>query len=177
MPSNESLDGSENLRTEAMDMLNALRQNHALEHATISLLLTQLEGKIRLVGRAGLTGFYLYGDIPTEVLEDAAREALRRLQEGEEELAVSPMCGTNLVVAGLAAGIASMIAGRGHRGLSKFNRVVMASVIAMLVAQPLGRLAQKHITTTADLGNVSIVRVTKRGDGRRTRHKVEVIHR
>lgn len=175
MPSTELLDGSENLRTEALDMVNAVRQNHALEHATIALLMGRLGGKVQLIGRAGLTGFEIYGDIPTRVLKDVAPEALRRLQKGEEELAISPACGTNLVVAGLAVGVASMIAGRGRSGLGKFISLVEAAIIAMLIAQPLGRLAQKHLTTRADLANVSSVRVTKRGAGKWTRHKVEVI--
>ena len=176
MPSTELFDGSQKLRYEVLDLVNIVRQHHALEHATINILLTRLEGKIRLVGRAGLTGFHLYGNIPTEILEEAAQEALRRLQEGEEELAISPMCGTNLVVAGVTAGVASMIAGRGHKGLSKFNRIVQASIIAMLAAQPLGRLTQKHLTTKPDLDNVSILKVTRKGSGARTRHIVKVSH-
>ncbi|MBT9163914.1 MAG: hypothetical protein DDT24_00835 [Chloroflexi bacterium] len=175
MPSTEFLNGSEKLHTEVLDMVDAIRQNHALEHATITLLMRRLEGKVRLIGRAGLTGFHIYGDVSTRALEEAAREALQRLQAGEEELAVSPMCGTNLVVAGLAVGTASMIAGRGRRGLGKFVCLVEAAMLAMLVAQPLGRLAQKYLTTTADLDNVSIMRVVKKGEGKWARHKVEVI--
>lgn len=156
-------------------MINAIRQNHALEHATIALLVRRLGGKVRLIGRAGLTGFEIYGDIPTMVVEESAQEALRYLQEGEEELAISPACGTNLVVAGLAVGVATMIAGRGHRGLGKFIRLVQAAILGMLVAQPLGRLAQRHLTTRADLANVSTVRVSKRGAGKWSRHRVEVV--
>jgi hypothetical protein len=157
---------------EAVDTVNAIRQNHALEHATIAVLLPKLNGKVRLVGRAGLSSFHLYGDIPTKLLEESTHEALRRLQEGEKSLAVSPMCGTNLAVAGLAAGIASMIAGRGHSGIDKFGRVIQASVLAVLVAQPLGRLAPKHITTRSDLDNVRIAQVIRKGSGKYTRHKV-----
>ncbi len=175
MPSTELFDGSEKLRSEALDMLNAIRQNHALEHATIALLMRRLGGKVRLIGRSGLIGFEIYGDIPTRVLEESAQEALRRLQEGEEELAIAQACGTNLVVAGLAVGTAAMIAGRGRNGLGKFIRLVEAAMLAMLIAQPLGRLAQKHLTTTADLDNVSIVRVVKRGEGKWARHRVEVV--
>jgi hypothetical protein len=175
MPSTELFNGSEKLHTEALDIVNAIRQNHALEHATVAVLMRRLGGKIRLIGRAGLTGFEIYGDIPTMVVEESAQEALRRLQEGEEELAISPACGTNLVVSSLAVGAATMIAGRGHRGLGKFIRLVEAAMLAMLIAQPLGRLVQKHLTTRADLANISTVRVTKRGAGNWARHKVEVV--
>ena len=177
MPTEEIFNGSETIRLQIADSINAVRQNHALEHATITLLLPKLRHGTRLVGRAGLGGFYLKGDIPTELLEETAYEALRRLQEGDEELAVTPMCGTNHVMAGLAAGVASTIAARGHRGLSRFRYAVMASIAAILVAQPLGRLVQKHITTRADLENVSILQVTKTGRGTCTRHKVEVVRR
>lgn len=175
-PSAEFYNGSTQLRMEAMDMVNAVRKNHALEHATINLLLKRVDGRVRLVGRSGLTGFHIYGDVPTQALEESAREALRRLQDGEEGLAVSPMCGTNFVVGGLMAGVASMIAGRGHSGLSKFTRIVEASMIALLLAQPVGRLAQKHLTTTADVANLSILKVVKKGNGKLTRHKVEIVH-
>ena len=174
MSTYESFDSSAKLNNQALEMINAIRQNHALEHATIALLFKRLEGKVRLIGRAGLGSFHIYGDIPTDIIEEAAREALQRLQEGDEELAVSPMCGTNLVVSGILAGLASIIAGRKRRGLSKLSSVIQASIIAMLIAQPLGRLVQKHLTTTADLTNVSIMRVVKSGEGKLTRHKIEI---
>jgi len=164
------------LQQEVMEIIRTVRQNHALEHATITLLLPRLESKTKLVGRAGPNGFHIYGNVPTDLLEETAREALRRLQNGEESLAVSPLCGTNLVVTGLAAAVASMIAGRGHRGFGKFVRVAEASIIAAVIAQPLGRLAQKHLTTTADLDDVEITSVIRLGHGKTIRHKVEVNH-
>ena len=163
------------LQREVMALIQAVRQNHALEHATITLLLPRLEGKPKLVGRAGLNGFHVYGNIPTDILEPTAREALCRLQDGEESLAISPLCGTNLVVTGLAAAVASTIAGRGQRGFGKFIRVAEASIIAVVIAQSLGRLAQKHLTTTPDLDNVEISGVIPMGQGKTTRHKVELI--
>lgn len=175
MPPTEVFNGSEKMGREAMDMVNTIRQNHALEHATISLLMNRLGGKVRLIGRAGLTGFDIFGDIPTCTLEESAQEALLRLQDGEEELAISSACGTNIVVAGLIVGAATMIAGKGRSGLGKFISLVEAAILGMLVAQPLGRLAQKHLTTRSDLANVNSVRVTKSGSGKWSRHRVEVI--
>jgi len=173
MPSNEILDFGE-LGTGAKGIVNAVRQNHALEHATVAVLQMRKEGRVRLAGRAGIDGFYLYGDISTEALEDAAGEALRRLQAGEKGLAVSPFCGTNLVVSGLAAGVASMFAGRGHKGLGKFIRIAEASIFATVAAQPLGRVVQKHLTTKSDLDSIRITQVIKIGEGKATRHKVEI---
>lgn len=171
----EHFDGSLTPGARAVEMVRAIRQNHALEHATIAILMSRLDGKARVIGRAGLNSFSLYGDLPTDAVDRSAREALRRLQGGERDLAVSPMCGTNVVVAGLAAGVASIIAGRGHKGMSKVSRVVQASVLAILIAQPLGYMAQKHITTSSQLDNVSIASIVRRGSGKLTRHKIELV--
>src|SRR3989304_256075 len=91
-------------------VVNAVSRNHALEHATISILLSRHGPNIRVLGRAAPDGFYLYGDTPTETLRELAQEGLSRLQRGESHLAVSPLCGTNLAVAGVLAGFASPFA-------------------------------------------------------------------
>jgi hypothetical protein len=63
-------------------VINSVRRNHALEHATISILLSR-HGPMRIVGRAVSDGFYIYGDVPTERLRKLADEALLRLQRGK----------------------------------------------------------------------------------------------
>src|SRR3989442_6469372 len=108
-------------------IINAVRRNHALEHATISILLNR-HGPMRLVGRAVPDGFYIYGDIPTERLQELADEALARLQRGEADLAVSPLCGTNIAVAGVLAGLGSYVAlGSGPRRARGGSGAVMAA--------------------------------------------------
>ena len=84
-----------------MDTIAIIRQNHALEHATIAVLLERLEVRVKMAGYAGLNGFYIMGNVPTITLEEAAYEGLKRLKAGEKDIAVSPMCGTNLAAAGL----------------------------------------------------------------------------
>jgi len=172
--SSEYYNGSARLRVRAVEVAQALRQNHAMEHATIAILIKRL-GSRRLLGLSTPGGFYLVGDVPTEALEKAAGDALRRLREGEDELAVSLMCGTNLVVTGLFAGMASMVAGKGHRGLDKLSRMAVASMLVAMVAPSLGKLAQEHVTTNSGQDNVTGIRVSKRGNGRLTRHKVEIL--
>ena len=121
----------------------ATRQNHALEHATIAILLQRSGVNTRIAGRASAGGFHLYGNLSTPVVEDAAKEALRRLKNGEAELALSPFCGTNIAVAGILAGVASILAmGSGNRFLN-LPRVILATMVAVLAAQPLGKLVQK----------------------------------
>ena len=47
-------------------MVGTVRRNHALEHATITVLLRQIGHDVRMVGRATRDGYYLYADVPTD---------------------------------------------------------------------------------------------------------------
>ena len=154
-------------------LISTVRRNHALEHATIAVLANKLGHDVRLVGRATRSGFYLYGDMPADRVEESAVEALYRLRRGESHLAVSPMCGTNLAVAGVLAGLASLLA-LGNRGrLERVPNVLLASMLAVLMAQPLGRLAQKHVTTDADLSDTELIGFRQGGRGPGRFHKVD----
>ena len=51
----------------------------------------------------------------------------------------------------------------------------MATSIAVLAAQPLGKLAQRHITTDADQADVTGIHVRQIGAGRFVGHYVEVL--
>lgn len=157
--------------------ITATRQNHALEHATIALLLQKLGLNTRIAGRATHGSFYLYGNFSTDMVTEAAHQALARLKRGEAELALSPFCGTNLVVAGVLAGIASLIAVGGKNRVLNLPRVLIASLGAVIAAQPLGRQVQKRFTTEADLANLQIQRITKHGIGPASYHKVETFVR
>lgn len=153
-------------------VINAVRRNHALEHATISILLSRHGPHTRVLGRAAPDGFYIYGDIPTEALRDFAQEGLARLQRGESHLAVSPLCGTNLAVAGIMAGLASLFAMGGRSRLEGLPGVLMAAVLAVIAAQPLGRLVQKHVTTSPELDGMRIIAVEPMGRRFPRLHKV-----
>jgi len=150
----------------------AVRRNHALEHATIAVILQRLGRDIRMVGRATGDGYYLYADVPTDLVEDCTHEALRRLKSGEGHLAVSSLCGTNIAVAGALAGVASMMAiGSGSR-LEKLPNVILASMLAVLASQPVGRLVQRYLTTSPDLADTEIVGIKAGGRGGAKFHKV-----
>lgn len=154
-------------------ILDSVRRNHALEHATISVLAGRVGREVRLVGRATRTGFYLYGDLSEEQVTDAASEALQRLRRGESQLAISPMCGTNLAVTGVLAGIASLLALGNRSRLERVPSVLLASMLAVIASQPLGRLAQKHLTTHPDLSDTELVSIREGGSGPGRFHKVE----
>lgn len=140
-------------------IIETVRRNHALEHATITLMLAR-NGPMRVIGRAGTDGFYVYANVTTEKLREFANEALDRLQKGEAQLAVSPLCGTNIAVAGILAGSAAFLAaGTRRSSLDGLSKAITAAMVALVAAQPLGRLVQKHYTTSADLDGVRIVSV------------------
>ena len=151
-------------------LIDRIRRNHALEHATIAVMLNR-QGPMRVIGRAVPDGFYIYGNVESDRLREYSEEALRRLQGGEAHLAVSPLCGTNLVVAGLLAGTGSYLAASsGRRSVDRLASATLAALVAVIAAQPLGRLVQKHATTSPQLGGVRIVEVRRMG--RRNVHKV-----
>ena len=144
--------------------IDRVRRNHGLEHATVALMLAH-QGPMRIVGRSDHNGFYIYANIETERLRGYAQEALVRLQRGEEHLAVSPMCGTNIAVAGVLAGFTSYLALRRADGhVDGITKAVLASLVSVIASQPLGRLVQKYATTSAELAGVSITSVDRLSD-------------
>jgi hypothetical protein len=159
------------------DIVAAVRRNHALEHATIAVLLHRIGRDIRMVGRATRDGYYLYADVPTEMLEECTHEALHRLKSGEGYLAVSSLCGTNIAVAGALAGVASMLTvGSGNRA-EKLPNVILASMLAVVASQPVGRMVQRYLTTSPDLADTEIVGIKVGGRGGARFHKVQTVRR
>src|SRR5215203_6941236 len=81
-----------------------LRRNHALEHATITVMMEREPGR-KLSGFSTVEGFFVQGVRSFEEVEGAAREALRRLRSGKKGIAVHRNCGTTIVAANLLAAI------------------------------------------------------------------------
>ncbi|HEX6820057.1 MAG TPA: DUF6391 domain-containing protein [Ktedonobacterales bacterium] len=124
----------------------AVRENHALEHATIVLLSKQYP-EARLSGVSFAPGFFVFGDVPTEAVLPAAQQALGRLRGGEPEMAIHERCGTNLAVAGLLTGLSAMTVSRMRKPYNNFNNVVLATTAAIVLSRPLGLLVQRYLTT------------------------------
>lgn len=150
------------------------RQNHGLEHATIHVL-TQRNPSLRVVGRTTPGGFYLYGNLDTKKVRSAVEEAIQRLQHGEDNLAVHPNCGTNLATTGFLAGLAAFVAllPRTRRRLDKLPFAILSATLAVVAAQPLGRVLQAQVTTSPDAQNLIVKRITRRQQGRITVHFIE----
>jgi hypothetical protein len=139
-----------------------VRQNHALEHATISLL-TLRHPRSVLRGRSTATGFYVYGELDLKDLQECTAEALERLRNGEPEMAIHPRCGTNLAVAGILAGISSVLAGEIPPQRNRYSRAVLASLLSLFAAPTVGSYVQKHFTTQTPAETLTIVDVQRRG--------------
>jgi Domain of unknown function (DUF6391) len=125
---------------------SAVRENHALEHATI-VLLSKLFPETRLAGISFAAGFFIFGDIPTEAISPVAHEALDRLRGNEPDLAIHERCGTNLAMSGLLTSVAALAVTKMRKPFNTFNNIVLASTAALVVARPLGLLAQRYVTT------------------------------
>ncbi len=151
------------------------RRNHALEHATLHVLAASNPGK-PMAGHSNPTGFFILGDVSTEVVTDAATQALRRLKAGERELAIHPGCGTNLATTALLAGTLAWLVLRGSRSvwgrLLRLPFAVALALIGAVLSRPLGPIIQQKITTDADVGGLHVVEVRETVRGRLTAHRV-----
>jgi hypothetical protein len=155
--------------------IQAVRQNHALEHATMHVL-SWHNPYLQLMGRSTASGFMIYGQVDTQELANAAGEALCRLQQGEAHLAVHPRCGTNLAVTSLLAGTAAFGTSLG-RPRSRFDRLpaaLMAATLAALVAQPLAHRVQEDITTSPHVADAYVEAITREERGRFVSHRVTI---
>jgi hypothetical protein len=140
-----------------LPLIARMRRNHALEHATIHVL-SEKRYPTNVVGRSTFNGYYLYGNLSTELVIEAAHEAYDRLMAGEHQLAIHPNCGTNLVTAGSLAGLATfaVLGNSKKRGLNMLPNALLAATAALILAQPIGPRLQAHVTTLADLGDMTI---------------------
>lgn len=161
-------------------LITRIQRNHGLEHATIHIL-SRRNGNLSLVGRSDWNGFTLYGPVDTSEVKHAAQEALRRLRQGEAELAVHPRCGTVVATTGLLTGLAAFVAlslDRSSSGRFRWTSIpgaVLAATLAAVIAQPLGLLLQERFTTTGQPGNLEIKNVSVNPTGNLITHRVETV--
>ena len=94
-----------------------------------------------MAGHSTTAGFRILGDVPTEAVETAVREALMRLKAGEHDLAVHPNCGTNFVTAGIFSGLAGALT---MLGVGQRRRLRDSRRICRRLAGPAAGKAARH---------------------------------
>jgi uncharacterized protein DUF6391 len=134
-----------------------LRRNHALEHATIAVMMEREPGR-KLNGFSTDDGFFVQGVRSLAEVERAAREAIGRLQNGEKGLAIHRNCGTTIVAANLLAAIFFLTAlGIGlYLGWPVYLLILGGVVLAFALRVPLSLVLQRFVTTDADLQNAEV---------------------
>ncbi|HLG71824.1 MAG TPA: DUF6391 domain-containing protein [Chloroflexota bacterium] len=142
-----------------------LRQNHALEHATIAIL-QERDPRVRIIARSTTRGFRLYGTVEAEQVREAANEAMRRLRGGEKQLAITQQCGTTVAVGVLVGTLGLWLSEFMRSPRQKLALGIATSLAIAVSAQPVGLLAQRHITTESELGALRVCGVRGRTLGK-----------
>lgn len=138
-----------------------IRQNHALEHATITVL-SGYVSDLRISARSSSNGFIIFGDVDLGQLRRALDEALHRLQAGEAELAIHPNCGTNLAVGVSLMTVGTMLGMASSRIRTRVTSAAFATLTGLVAARPLGEFVQRHFTTLPDLRGVRVTDIFRR---------------
>ena len=134
-----------------------LRRNHALEHATIAVMMEKEPGR-KFNGFSTDDGFFVQGVRSIGEVDSAAREALRRVRSGEKKLAVHRNCGTTIVAANLLAAVFFLCAlGLGlYLAWDVYLLILGGIVLSLLLRVPLSLFLQRFVTTNADLSNAEV---------------------
>ncbi|MDP9426352.1 MAG: DUF6391 domain-containing protein [Actinomycetota bacterium] len=134
-----------------------LRRNHALEHATIVVMMERSPRR-KLNGFSDDDGFFVQGVRSTDEVDSAAREALRRMRAGEKGLAIHRNCGTTIVAANLLAAVFFLGAvGLGlYMSWPLYLMILGGIALSLLLRVPLSLLLQRFVTTDTDLTNADV---------------------
>ena len=140
-------------------LVQSVRRNHAIEHATVTLMLER-GMRVPMGGYSISPGFIIWSRAPLEYVSLAAWDALDLLKAGNSELATSPYCGTNIVSFVVVGALAARIFTGSKKGFWSILRGAVAAVLAaVLLGRPLGRLIQRHFTTLPDVEGVELLEI------------------
>lgn len=148
-----------------LGIISLVRRNHGLEHATLNLLVKKVPG-VPFSGHSDQKGFWVIGNVSTDLLLETVQEALKRMKNGEHSLAVHANCGTNFVTAGLLAGTLAWLGTLGtannfKKKLDRWPLLVMLITGALIVAQPLGPKVQAKVTASGEPGQLVVKQIVK----------------
>ena len=155
-----------------MTVIDRLRQNHAIEHATISVLGRKHDQVGQLGGRATFDGFFIHGPTTIQRIEEASKEAVERLGAGESHLAVSPFCGTNFLIGGAATALLATVTLGTRNRMGRLPQAIAISAMALIASFRLGGVVQRRWTTKAEIGGLQIKNVRRVSGGNRPVHRV-----
>ena len=164
-------------RPKRMSIISRTRRNHGLEHASINVLSERYPG-LRLAGYSTPLGFSVIGPVTMSTLISAIEEAQSRIANGKRSLVIHEHCGTNYVAGGLLAGLAAWLGMLGvRRGLrSQLERlplVIFLSTFALLFSPALGVWLQKNVTTSSEVQELVVVKITQGKLGKHTRFDIQ----
>jgi hypothetical protein len=145
--------------------ISLVRRNHGLEHATLNLL-SELYPQKSFAGYSDTKGFWVVGDISTDVLFSVVNQALDRLRGGERNLAIHANCGTNFVTSGVVAGTLAWLGTLGNarsfrKKINRWSYLVMLVTGALILSKPLGPIVQEKFTTSGDPLDLAVSQITR----------------
>lgn len=145
--------------------ISLVRRNHGLEHATLNLL-SELYPHKSFAGYSDTKGFWVIGEISTDVLFSVVNQALDRLRAGERQLAIHANCGTNFVTSGVVAGTLVWLGTLGNansfrKKVNRWSYLVMLVTGALIISKPLGPMVQEKVTTSGDPLDLTVTQITR----------------
>lgn len=147
-----------------LPVVRRIRRNHGLEHATVTILSKRSAGS-PMMGRSTDRGFVLFADLPQHIVEQAVRDALRRMRDGEHNLALHPGCGTSRLTTGILTSLVALVTLAGVRRRDAFSRLpttMLLMMLTILMSEPLGMALQRHFTTDGDPADLEIIDIRSR---------------
>ena len=153
-------------------LLDRVRRNHALEHATINVLTERHKG-FSAQGNSTPWGFHLniYGQVDEDKIAAAVEEAYTRLKAGEKKLALHPTCGTVLLTTATMATLAAQATFSLERRrqnqpfynlailLGALPVAILAVFVALIASRPLGMTLQARYTVDPELGDLRVTSI------------------
>ena len=128
-----------------------VRQNHALEHATITILSGMIPD-LSISAHSSDDGFVILGDVDLGLLRRAMDEALRILQAGEAELAIHPNCGTNIAVGISLITLGTLFSLASNQPRTRIATAAASSLAGLVAARPVGQYVQRHLRRRLGVG-------------------------
>lgn len=135
-----------------------IRRNHALEHATVNVI-EERYGLTHLAGYATEEGFVIRGIADPEMIYNASKIGLSRMQNGEKNLAIHQRCGTSLAASNFLASLLFVILLFSTKQANIWS-MFLALILGSFTGSFVGPLTQKYITTATDLDKVEIMGYT-----------------